>query len=182
MLEEDFSIPVYLAECTNLKFIPKTRANINIDFIKRIDNAMISSNNENVDNIALNLIGKVLGIVNNKVFKNNLYCSAGYNTISILGNGDYYPCHMFVGNKNYKIGNILDDENKLSFKDILQKNNVELCKQCWASEFCYNCTWKMINDDIGSCDEKKAIIEHIILSYINLSTEDKENLVERCRH
>ncbi|WP_346868935.1 radical SAM/SPASM domain-containing protein [Clostridium sp. UBA5119] len=180
MLEEKFSIPVYLADCSSLKFKPRTCADINTDFINRIDNSILSSDNEKVDNLALKLIRKILVVLNNKELKNNIYCTAGYKAISVLGNGDYYPCHLFVGNKTYKIGNILNDESKLTFKNILQKSDMELCKKCWASEFCDECTYNIINNDISSCDERKIIIEHVILSYINLSTEDKKKLMDKC--
>ncbi|WP_180964091.1 radical SAM/SPASM domain-containing protein [Haloimpatiens massiliensis] len=190
ILKKELSIPiVYLADCTSTKFKPKTVENVQEGILKRIDDAMINNNIAELDNEILNLIKRILNHLNNKSITNNLYCSSGYKMISILGNGAYYPCHRFVGNENYKIGNILDDKINLSFKDILKKNEIEYCKDCWASEFCNKCTWKLLNekntsfisDEINSCNKTRTIIKHVILTYINLNTGDKKRFINNIK-
>ena len=38
-------------------------------------------------------------------------CGAGHEYLAVAPNGDIYPCHQFVGNKDFLMGNV--NENKI---------------------------------------------------------------------
>ena len=68
-------------------------------------------------------------------------CGAGGEYLAITPNGDIYPCHQFVGNEDFKMGNLFDKNLKLPEKmqkdfknaNVLAKDE---CKQCWARYYC----------------------------------------------
>lgn len=72
--------------------------------------------------------------------KRHTGCGAGSHYLAITPEGDIYPCHQFVGQNEYRLGNIL--ENSQIRADIRQKftdNTLlakEECRHCWARNFC----------------------------------------------
>ncbi len=41
------------------------------------------------------------------VYKRISGCGAGHEYVAIAPSGDVYPCHQFVGNEDFKMGNIM---------------------------------------------------------------------------
>ena len=41
------------------------------------------------------------------VYKRISGCGAGHEYVAITPEGDVYPCHQFVGNKDFKLGNVI---------------------------------------------------------------------------
>ncbi len=66
-------------------------------------------------------------------------CSAGCGYLAVSPVGDIYPCHQFVGEEGYKIGNVLTGEFDPSisetFSDITV-NNKKKCENCFAKYYC----------------------------------------------
>lgn len=66
-------------------------------------------------------------------------CGAGTEYLAISPEGDIYPCHQFVGNKEYRIGNLFDQEivnnQKEKFLNASLYNKEE-CRNCWAKFYC----------------------------------------------
>lgn len=66
-------------------------------------------------------------------------CSAGCGYLAISPVGDIYPCHQFVGEAGYKIGNVLegtfDPSVQRKFADITVNNKKE-CENCFAKYYC----------------------------------------------
>ena len=66
-------------------------------------------------------------------------CGAGHEYMCVVPNGDIYPCHQFVGQDGYVIGNVYDgvtnDTIPALFRDMHVLNKPECCK-CWAKFFC----------------------------------------------
>lgn len=66
-------------------------------------------------------------------------CGVGTEYVAVTPSGDLFPCHQFVGDDNFKLGNIYDGVKR---SDILQqfKNcNVyshKECKDCFAKLYC----------------------------------------------
>ena len=53
--------------------------------------------------------------------------------------GDLYPCHQFVGDPNYKLGNVWDGVTNTALRDEFKLCNVYArpdCKDCWARLYC----------------------------------------------
>jgi len=66
-------------------------------------------------------------------------CGAGTEYVAVADNGDIYPCHQFVGDPAWKIGNIHDGitnpEIPALFCDV-NINTKPACKECWARYYC----------------------------------------------
>lgn len=73
------------------------------------------------------------------IYKRISACGAGNEYLAISPTGDIYPCHQFVGQPEFKIGDL---NSGVIRKDIAMQfgsNNIlhkEKCKNCWAKLFC----------------------------------------------
>ncbi len=66
-------------------------------------------------------------------------CGAGYEYTAITPEGDIYPCHQFVGQADYKLGNLYDGTFDFALSDRFGALNVytrEDCGDCWAKFYC----------------------------------------------
>lgn len=66
-------------------------------------------------------------------------CGCGNDYIAITPDGDIYPCHQFVGEEKYKMGNIdqgtFDYEMKKDFAKMHIYTKPQ-CRDCWAKFYC----------------------------------------------
>lgn len=73
------------------------------------------------------------------IYKRSIGCGAGTEYLAVTPNGDLYPCHQFVGNEDFIIGNvnsgITNEEVASLFKDV-SVNDKPTCKECWAKYYC----------------------------------------------
>ena len=75
------------------------------------------------------------------VIKRMTGCGAGNEYLAITPEGDIYPCHQFVGQEEFKMGNVMSDKVELpkemqeTFKEahIYAKDE---CSKCWAKFYC----------------------------------------------
>jgi len=96
-------------------------------------------------------------------------CGAGSDYLAVTPEGDLYPCHQFVGQKEFIIGHvdsgIITREISERFRNchILTK---ELCRTCWARFFCgggcHANAWNHSQDlqkpyELGCALEKKRL-------------------------
>lgn len=101
-------------------------------------------------------------------------CGSGCEYLAVTPWGDYYPCHQFVGNEEFIMGNVDEGITRLDIRDQFKACNVyskEKCKQCFAKFFCsggcaansYNFHGN-INDayDIG-CEMQRKRVECAIM-------------------
>ena len=66
-------------------------------------------------------------------------CGAGCEYVAITPEGDIYPCHQFVGNEEYKLGNIYDGTFDMELSGKFAGLNIytrEECGNCWARFYC----------------------------------------------
>ena len=66
-------------------------------------------------------------------------CGAGCEYVAITPDGDIYPCHQFVGNDEYRIGNLYDGTFDREIAKRFAGLNIytrEACKTCWARFYC----------------------------------------------
>ena len=81
--------------------------------------------------------------------------------------GQIFPCHMFIGNKEYKLGDISSNEPIASFKIPISKNSS--CKDCWAASSCVTCLGRVrdYSGDLSQlfspdCVLKRAVIKKVL--------------------
>jgi len=66
-------------------------------------------------------------------------CGAGSEYIAIAPNGDIYPCHQFVGEKEYILGNVTEGIKREDIRDTIAGSTVftkQKCSTCWAKYLC----------------------------------------------
>lgn len=66
-------------------------------------------------------------------------CGAGVEYLVVTPAGDIYPCHQFVGENEFLMGNIYNDQLNGEIKQRFINNrlrNKEDCLRCWARYFC----------------------------------------------
>lgn len=110
-------------------------------------------------------------------------CGAGSEYLAVTPEGDIYPCHQFVGDEHFKMGNvmagILDFGLTNQFKNA-HVYNKEKCRSCWAKFYCsggcHANAYNFNNDifvpyDIG-CELEKKRIESSIYIYGKLNQDE----------
>ncbi len=66
-------------------------------------------------------------------------CGSGCEYIAVTPKGDIYPCHQFVGDEKFIMGNLDDGIVNNDLRDefyALTLDNMEKCKNCFAKYFC----------------------------------------------
>ena len=73
------------------------------------------------------------------IYKRISGCGAGTEYMAVTPWGDLYPCHQFVGDEKFLLGNIWDGVKNDNIREEFFKCNVytrEECKNCWARLYC----------------------------------------------
>ncbi len=73
------------------------------------------------------------------IYKRISGCGSGTEYMAVTPWGDLYPCHQFVGDEKFKLGDIWTGVTNTSVRDDFASCNVyarEECKDCWAKLYC----------------------------------------------
>jgi len=73
------------------------------------------------------------------IYKKISGCGSGTEYMAVTPWGDLYPCHQFVGDEKFLLGNIWDGVTNKECQDKFRANNVYThpeCKDCWAKLYC----------------------------------------------
>ena len=73
------------------------------------------------------------------IYKRISGCGSGTEYMAVTPWGDLYPCHQFVGDPAYKLGNVWDGVTNTALRDEFKLCNVYArpdCKDCWARLYC----------------------------------------------
>ncbi len=73
------------------------------------------------------------------IYKRISGCGSGTEYMAVTPWGDLYPCHQFVGDEKYKLGNVWDGVTNTDLRDEFKLCNVYArpdCKDCWARLYC----------------------------------------------
>lgn len=101
-------------------------------------------------------------------------CGSGTEYLAVTPWGDFYPCHQFVGNEKFLLGNVDEGITNTEIRDEFKCCNVyakEKCRNCFARFYCsggcaanaYNFTGDICGAyDIG-CELQKKRIECAIM-------------------
>ncbi len=66
-------------------------------------------------------------------------CGSGTEYLAVTPWGDLYPCHQFVGNDKFCMGNVFDGVKRQDIADDFRSCNVyskEKCRSCFAKFYC----------------------------------------------
>ena len=73
------------------------------------------------------------------VYKRVSGCGSGTEYMAVTPWGDLYPCHQFVGEEEYLLGNVFDGVTNKKMQDKFASCNVYTrpeCADCWAKLYC----------------------------------------------
>ena len=73
------------------------------------------------------------------IYKRISGCGSGTEYMAVTPWGDLYPCHQFVGEEKFKLGDIYNGVNNTEIQNQFASCNVyslKECKDCWARLYC----------------------------------------------
>lgn len=73
------------------------------------------------------------------IYKRISGCGSGTEYMAVTPWGDLYPCHQFVGDEKYLLGNIYDGVTNKEIQNEFKMCNAyarKECKDCWAKLYC----------------------------------------------
>lgn len=73
------------------------------------------------------------------IYKRISGCGSGTEYMAVTPWGELFPCHQFVGDGKYSLGNIWDGVTNKAAQDEFRSCNVyarPACKDCWAKLYC----------------------------------------------
>lgn len=127
------------------------------------------------------------------------HCNAGGNLLAVAAEGDVYPCHRFVGDEAFKMGNVADPNLRESrrYREIRQAfvgatvDNREGCQDCWARYLCGGCCARHSHAQHGDiappvarhCLYIKTVIEEILPDIVDLvqAPDTRRKLMDNLR-
>ena len=117
------------------------------------------------------------------IYKRISGCGSGTEYMAVTPWGDLYPCHQFVGDDKYLLGNIFDGVTNTAVVDEFMECNVysrEECKDCWARLYCsggcaanaYHATGSVKGLYKYGCELFKKRMECAIMAEVDRLLED----------
>ena len=73
------------------------------------------------------------------IYKRISGCGSGTEYMAVTPWGDLYPCHQFVGEEKFKLGNVFDGVDNAEIQSEFAACNVYArpeCRDCWARLYC----------------------------------------------
>ena len=73
------------------------------------------------------------------IYKRISGCGSGTEYMAVTPWGDLYPCHQFVGDEKFKLGDIWNGVSNTEIQKEFASCNVyarEECRECWAKLYC----------------------------------------------
>lgn len=104
------------------------------------------------------------------VIKRMRGCGAGNEYVAVTPEGDIYPCHQFVGNEAFKMGNLYEKTFRTEVADQFGGVNIytkEACRTCWAKFYCsggcsasnYNVNGDIMEPSHVACELERKRLE-----------------------
>ena len=110
------------------------------------------------------------------VYKRLSGCGAGADYLAVTPDGDLYPCHQFVGNTDFRLGDLDSGIERTDIRDRFAQANLmekESCRTCWARYFCgggcHANAWNF-NKDLkkpytAACEMERCRVENALMIY-----------------
>ena len=117
------------------------------------------------------------------IYKRITGCGSGTEYMAVTPWGELYPCHQFVGDEKYSLGNIWDGVTNKSVQDEFRSCNAyarKECKDCWARLYCsggcaanaYHATGSVNGIYEYGCELFKKRIECAVMMQVALSGDE----------
>ncbi|MEZ3507001.1 MAG: thioether cross-link-forming SCIFF peptide maturase [Lachnospiraceae bacterium] len=115
-------------------------------------------------------------------------CGSGTEYLAVTPWGDFYPCHQFVGQEEFLMGNVEEGIIRKDIRDQFKACNVyakEKCKDCFAKFYCSGgCAANAYNFSGGidgtydlGCELQRKRVECAIMIKAALADEEKEKVL-----
>lgn len=119
------------------------------------------------------------------IYKRISGCGSGTEYMAVTPWGDLYPCHQFVGDEKFKLGDIWTGVTNLPVQQEFASCNVyarEECRDCWARLYCsggcaanaYHATGSVKGVYKYGCELFKKRLECAIMVEVAKKVADKE--------
>ena len=119
------------------------------------------------------------------IYKRICGCGSGTEYLAVTPWGELYPCHQFVGDPKYSMGNIWDGVTNKALQDEFKLCNAYArpdCKDCWAKLYCsggcaanaYHATGSITGTYHYGCELFKKRIECAIMLKVAEALGDAE--------
>lgn len=120
------------------------------------------------------------------IYKRISGCGVGTDYMAVTPWGDLYPCHQFVGDEKFLLGNVFDGVKKTDIVNEFKLCNVysrEACQDCFAKLYCsggcsanaYHTTGKITGTCDMSCELHRKRVENAIMIKIDELFANSEN-------
>ena len=117
------------------------------------------------------------------IYKRISGCGSGTEYMAVTPWGDLYPCHQFVGEEKFKLGDIWNGVNNTEIQSEFAACNVYArpeCKDCWAKLYCsggcaanaYHSTGSITGVYKYGCDLFRKRMECAIMVQVARAFED----------
>lgn len=73
------------------------------------------------------------------IYKRISGCGSGTEYLAVTPTGELYPCHQFVGNRDYLMGDVWQGVVRKDLQDKFKRCNAysrKECEECWARMYC----------------------------------------------
>ena len=116
------------------------------------------------------------------IYKRITGCGSGPEYMAVTPWGELFPCHQFVGDPKYSLGNIWDGVTNLAVQEEFRHCNAYArpeCRDCWAKLYCsggcaanaYHATGKISGVYEYGCELFKKRIECAVMMQVAESEE-----------
>lgn len=120
------------------------------------------------------------------IYKRISGCGVGTDYMAVTPWGDLYPCHQFVGDEKFLLGNVFDGVKNTDIVNEFKLCNVysrEACQDCFAKLYCsggcsanaYHTTGKITGTCDMSCELHRKRVENAIMIKIDELFSNSEN-------
>ena len=120
------------------------------------------------------------------IYKRISGCGSGTEYMAVTPWGDLYPCHQFVGEEKFKLGNVFDGVSNFEAQNDFAACNVYSrpeCRDCWARLYCsggcaanaYHSTGSVRGVYKYGCELFKKRMECAIMLEVAKTLETEEN-------
>ncbi len=116
------------------------------------------------------------------IYKRITGCGSGTEYMAVTPWGELFPCHQFVGDPKYSLGNVFDGVTNTEIQDGFRSCNAYArpeCKDCWARLYCsggcaansYHATGSITGVYKYGCELFKKRIECAVMMQVAESEE-----------